>query len=122
MRVLFVVILLFAMAASGCARKKAPPPPGTGSPRARTAGAGKGADAPSKTVLAGEVVRVNAVARFVVLSFPLDQMPAMDQRLNLYRHGAKVAEVKVTGPQRDRNVVADILTGAPDVGDEVRPD
>ena len=82
----------------------------------------EGADAPSKTVLAGEVVRVNAVARFVVLSFPLDQMPAMDQRLNLYRHGAKVAEVKVTGPQRDRNVVADILTGAPDVGDEVRPD
>jgi len=119
MRVWFAVILLCALVVSGCARKQAAPPRGAGSPRAGTAAARKGAP---KTAVAGEVARVDPAARFVVLSFPLDPMPMMDQRLNLYRHGAKVGEVKVTGPQRERNVAADILTGAPEVGDEARAD
>jgi hypothetical protein len=49
-------------------------------------------------------------------------MPALDQQLNLYRKGAKVAEVKVTGPQRDKNIIADIVTGTPEVDDEARAD
>jgi hypothetical protein len=72
--------------------------------------------------LAGEVSRVNPAARFVVLTFPSDQMPVMDQLLNLYRQGAKVAEVKVTGPQRGNSIVADMVGGAPEVGDEARAD
>jgi hypothetical protein len=32
----------------------------------------------------------------------------------------KVAEVKVTGPQRDNNIVADLVSGDAQVGDEVR--
>jgi len=50
----------------------------------------------------GEVAKVNPVARFVVLSFPLGPMPALDQQLNLYRKGAKVAEVKVTARSATR--------------------
>ena len=52
----------------------------------------------SKAAVAGEVSRVNPAGRFVVLSFPSDQMPVMDQLLSIYRRGSKVAEVKVTGP------------------------
>ena len=55
-----------------------------------------------------------------MLSFPVGQMPRLDQTLFLYRNGLKVAEVKVTGPQRDNNIVADLVTGDAQVGDEVR--
>jgi hypothetical protein len=116
MRALLAVILLFALVPSGCARKKAAPLSTAGAPRAGAA------VTPAKAGLAGEVSSVNPVARFVVLTFPRDQMPAMDQRLNLYRHNAKVAEVKVTGPRRDNHIIADIVTGAPEVGDEARAD
>jgi hypothetical protein len=32
----------------------------------------------------------------------------------------KIAEVKVCGPQRDDNIVADLVSGDAEVGDEVR--
>jgi hypothetical protein len=66
------------------------------------------------------VATVNPAAGFVVLSFPPGHMPAVDQRLSLYRRGLKVGEVKITGPQIDENVVADITAGDSDVGDEVK--
>ncbi len=62
----------------------------------------------------------NATGRFVVLSFPVSQMPNLDQTLFLYRDGLKVGELKITGPQRDNNIVADLVTGDAQVGDEVR--
>jgi hypothetical protein len=55
-----------------------------------------------------------------VLSFPVGQMPKPDQSLFLYRAGMKVGEVKITGPQRENNIVADLVTGEAQVGDEVR--
>jgi len=70
--------------------------------------------------LTGKVVSYNAVGRFVVLNFPVGQMPVMDQNLSLYRAGLKVADVKITGPQRDDNIVADLVAGEAQVGDEVR--
>jgi hypothetical protein len=70
--------------------------------------------------LTGKVASVNAAGKFVVLSFPLGQMPAFDQALNLYRKGVKVAEVKVTGPKLDENIVADLAQGSAEVGDDVR--
>jgi len=114
MRVLLAVVLLFAVVMSGCAGKKpsqAPASPLAGRP-----------NSPGKAAASGIVSRVEPVGRFVVLSFPPDQMPAVDQGLNVYRHGAKVAQVKVSGPRRDNNIVADIVTGAPEVGDEARAD
>ena len=70
--------------------------------------------------LTARVVSYNSVGRFVVLSFPVGQMPTLDQSLFLYRAGLKVAEIKVTGPQQDNNTVADLVTGDAQVGDEVR--
>jgi hypothetical protein len=116
MRILVLLMLLCALAASGCARKKtsAASPSNSGGAKA-----GKPVVTTEKQ-LAGRVERVNAVGRFVVLSFPTGRMPAQDQRLALYRRDVKVGEVKVTGPQRGDNIVADIVSGEPEVSDEVR--
>jgi len=70
--------------------------------------------------LSARVASYNAAGRFVVLSFPASRMPKLDQTLFLYRDGLKVAEIKVTGPQRDNNIVADLVSGDALVGDEVR--
>lgn len=70
--------------------------------------------------LHGRIASVNANLRFVVLTFPIGQMPATDTHLNVYRNGNKVAELKVTGPQREDNTVADVTSGDPIAGDEVR--
>jgi hypothetical protein len=63
---------------------------------------------------------VNANARFVILGFPPGPMPSTDTRLTVYRGGLKVGEVKVTGPQRGSNTVADILAGEIQARDEAR--
>jgi len=71
-------------------------------------------------VIAGTVVLVDAKLQFVAADFALSPLPALDQRLSVYRQRQKVGEVKVTGPARGSTVVADILTGELRVGDEVR--
>jgi hypothetical protein len=73
-----------------------------------------------ETALVGRVASVNTSSRFVVLNFPLGRLPGVEQHLNLYRSGSKVGEVKITGPQHDDNIVADLVTGDAAVGDQVR--
>lgn len=105
--------LLLALATNGCAWL--PQAPHSTQPAA--------ALAPIVTPdysLAAKVVSVNTVGRFVVLSFPASQMPKMEQPLFLYRAGLKVAEVRVTGPQQENNIVADLVSGDAQVGDTVR--
>ena len=70
--------------------------------------------------LTGKVVSYNSVGGFTVLNFPLTRMPAVGQKLSLYRDGLKVGEVKITGPQKDDNIVADLAKGEAKAGDEVR--
>lgn len=70
--------------------------------------------------LSGKVVRVNPNSRFVILSFPLGQMPGLEQRMDLYRSSLKVGEVRITGPQRDDKIVADLLAGEAAVGDSAK--
>jgi hypothetical protein len=70
--------------------------------------------------LTAKVVVYNDVGRYAVLSFPIGRMPAVGQTLFLYRNGLKVAEVKTSNWQRDNYVVADLVTGDAQVGDEVR--
>ncbi|HZR16563.1 MAG TPA: hypothetical protein VFE51_04490 [Verrucomicrobiae bacterium] len=72
------------------------------------------------TQLAGKVSRVNQDGRFVVMTFPIGHLPTLNQRLNVYRGGVKVGEIRVTGPQLDDNVVGDIGAGDAQAGDEVR--
>jgi hypothetical protein len=73
-----------------------------------------------ETVLMGKVARVNQDGRFVVMTFPIGHLPQLNQRLNVYRQGLKVGEIRVTGPQLDDNVVGDISAGEAQAADEVR--
>jgi len=118
----FVCWLVVGMMVAGCAGTR----PKKGGDAAASASNGKG-NHPKviitpETVLVGKVVRVNANARFAVLNFPVGTMPTPGQQLNVYRQGLKVGEVKVTGPQQDDNVVADITNGEVQIGDELRAD
>jgi hypothetical protein len=71
--------------------------------------------------LTARVVSYNAAGRFVVLGFPVGQMPKSDQSFFLYRNGMKVGEVKIdSSKQYDNFIVADLVTGEAQVGDEVR--
>jgi hypothetical protein len=73
-------------------------------------------------VLVGRVASFNATGRFVVLNFPVGHMPYTGQRLDVFRAGVKVGKVKVSGPQRDDHIVADLAEGESKAGDEVRPE
>jgi hypothetical protein len=122
-----MVILLFALSLSGCAGKKgagqpAKAQPVFGAPTAPTSKSGntQALIVTPENVLVGKVALVNPGGRFVVLNFPLGKMAAADQRLSLYRRGLKVGEVKVTGPVREDNIVADLVAGEAEVGDEAR--
>ena len=70
----------------------------------------------------GKVASVNPDGRFVVLGFPFGSVPPAGKTLNVYRNGLKVGELKVTGPQRENNTVADIVAGQCRVGDDARED
>ena len=129
----FIPGALLALLLSGCAANK------TAGPAAMLGGgqAGKaGVPPPSSsretkpsnpTVTAderlfGKVVSVNPVLRFVVMDFPVFRMPVVDQRLNIYRNGQKVGEIKVTGPSLETTIAGDLAAGEAQVGDEVRED
>jgi hypothetical protein len=70
----------------------------------------------------GKVARVNPDGKFVVISFPPGDLPKPEEVLNVYHNGLKAAEVKVDGRwQANNNLVADIVAGEVQVGDEARP-
>jgi hypothetical protein len=115
-----------ALLLSGCAQKKAAvgtEPAAVASsaqkPAKRSAKQSKVIVTPSHA-LAGRVALVNPTARHVILTFPMGLMPSVEQRLAVYRNGLKVGEVKVTGPQQDTHIAADILAGECRPGDEAR--
>jgi hypothetical protein len=70
--------------------------------------------------LAGRIIKMNPEGRFVILNFPIGHLPALEQRMNVYRRGLKVGEVKITGPQMDDDIVGDVIDGEAQAGDEVR--
>ncbi|MEO8425927.1 MAG: hypothetical protein ABI651_02325 [Verrucomicrobiota bacterium] len=120
---LVISLLITSLTLAGCAtkgskstnetKKKATP-----LPKARAANQ-KSNLAPTLQ-LTGKVASVNSELRFVVLEFSVGDMPGINQRLGVYRASQKVGQVKVTGPQSDTNIVADIVEGEAHVGDEVR--
>jgi hypothetical protein len=73
-----------------------------------------------ETAMSGKVVRTVSSGRFAVLNFPIGRMPTIEQRAEAYRQGLKVGDLRITGPQLDDNIVADILTGDVQPGDRVR--
>ena len=68
----------------------------------------------------GKVVSVNQKARYAVLSYAIGAIPAVDSRVYAYRNGLKVGELRVSGPQRENNTIADVLAGECQAGDDVR--
>jgi hypothetical protein len=68
----------------------------------------------------GRVALVNTEARFVVINFPPGIVPQLGQPMNVNHNGLKIGEVKITGPQRDNDTVADLITGQAYTGDEVK--
>jgi hypothetical protein len=120
MRILLSVMLFVALGLSGCARKKVANSEFLPLPRAGASGTNETRILTPENALIGKVAVVNMTARFVVLNFPLGKMAAVDQRFDVYRGGLKVGEAKVTGPQRQDNIVADLVAGEAQVGDEAR--
>ena len=70
----------------------------------------------------GRVLSLHDVLRFVIIEFPVHPMPALEQRLSVYRDGQKVGVLKVTGPAYERSTAADIIDGEAKAGDDVLPD
>ena len=123
-----LALLLATLALIGCSAKRPPatstfglrhaPPPG-GATISRT-NATPVTVTPALGTVYGKVAHVNPAARFVVLTYPIGKLPPIEKRLSVYRNGMKVAELKVTGPARDQNTVADITAGEAQPGDEAR--
>jgi len=120
---LVISLLVSSLTLAGCATNDSK---ATNAARKKTPATSKARAANQKSTLAptlqltGKVASVNSELRFVVLDFSVGDMPGINQRLGVYRAGQKVAQVKVTGPQSDTNIVADIIEGEAQVGDEVR--
>ncbi len=112
----FAPVLMAGILISGCAfhRHKTTPPAATPAPAASSV-----IITPDASPVA-KVASYNPTGRFAVLNFPVGQMPAQGQEFFIYRNGLKVAEVRITGPQRDTYVVADLVSGEAQMGDEVR--
>jgi hypothetical protein len=70
--------------------------------------------------ISGKITAVNPALRFAVLDFTLNRPPELRQRLSVYRGTLKVGEVKVTGPEMNGNIVADLVEGEAQIGDVVR--
>jgi len=123
MRFVLAMLLGGSVFLAGCAGKK-----GGSATVAKPGQVGTAAAAPPEQKLivtpsdsrTGKVVKLNPVGRFVVLNFPVDQVPAPEQVMAVYRRGLKVGEVRITGPQLDDNIVADLIAGEANAGDEVR--
>ena len=112
-----------ALVLVGCARSR------TGFPGQTAVPAGSAGTKPSTAIVtpapanSGRITSVNPAARFVVVTYPIGApLPALERKLDVYRAGLKVGEIKITGPSRDLNTVADISAGDCQPGDEVRGD
>jgi len=118
----FFCFILAALVVSGCITHHTAPPPKSPAPSAPTTSISTNPEpiVTPDSSLSAKVARYNSVGRFVVLSFPVGQMPQMGQTFFIYRAGMKVGEAKITGPQRDNDVVADLTTGDAEAGDDVR--
>lgn len=114
-----ILTLTAILTAGGCSVLPQAPHPGRSDKLNKPAMVAPAAIVTPDFSLAAKVVSVNEVGRFVVLSFPASRMPKLEQTLFLYRTGLKTAEVRVTGPQQENNVVADLVSGDAQIGDTV---
>ena len=117
-------ILLCGLFLTACARHRGAMPFDTAShvPSSIITATNESLTINAGTSVIGKISSINAAGRFVVITFAIGKMPSNGQVLNVYRGTLKVAEIKITGPQRDTNTVGDIVAGEVKNGDEVRED
>ncbi len=118
MRFCFLLIACGLVLLPGCSKNRSTANPDTTG--AFTTGGKQSFIVTPEIGLVGKVSSVHTPGRFVVLNFPVGHLPALEQRLQVYRRGLKVGELRVSGPQLDDVVVADVLQGEAAIGDEVR--
>jgi hypothetical protein len=111
----FWIVLLSGVALAGC----------TTAPASRDSGAASTGASTNLVVtpsidLIGRISSVNTKDRFVVVAYPTALVPENGQKLNVYRDGRKVGELRVSGFSQDNLTAADILAGEIYVGDHVR--
>lgn len=77
---------------------------------------------PAPVVLpaSGRVHTVNAGLRFVVIDYTLGGIPPLQSLLDVFRGNERVGQVRLSGPERNGFVAADVTDGFLQVGDEVR--
>jgi hypothetical protein len=68
----------------------------------------------------GRVAMVNNKARYIVIVFPVGQVPPVNTRLSVFHGEARTGEVRITGPTTDNLTVADLLSGGALEDDLVR--
>lgn len=121
----YVAGLLLLLSSTGCLfgrhKKSAAPPPANVNLAPGSTNAAENFTITPDQGVVGRVSSVNGDLHFVVLTFPFGHLPPVGSRMNIFRNGAIVGEVKISGPQRDDNSVADIILGDAQKGDEVRP-
>ena len=118
-RLSLIAALVCATMFVACASKPRPP---AYDPSGRTPSARPGAK-PIITPVAGiqgKIARVNAVARFAVVTFAAPPLPEPGRVLGVYRDGLKVGELTVTPPAPVLLNVTGDITGDVQPGDEVR--
>ena len=127
MRCLFISVLI-ACVLSGCKAASKKP---QAEARSKTVSA-RVMDAPQSSqkssgpsvrpvdAVTGRVIAVREPLRFVIIDFPAQKLPKLDQRLAVYRLDQKVAEIKISGPYLGTTVAADITAGDVREGDLVR--
>ena len=120
--VMFVAILLLWSA--GCARGPEPdrfaPIDTSGWAQVHVAESDRKPKVISQETIVGTVVKVHGPGGFVILNFPPGQIPRPDALLDLYRRGVKMGEVRVTARQLDDYVVADLVMGQAEMGDQAK--
>jgi hypothetical protein len=68
----------------------------------------------------GRIHSVNPGLQFVVIDYTLGGVPALQSLLPVYRGDQKVGQVRLTGPERNGFVAADVVEGILQTDDEVR--
>ncbi len=116
------ILVVTTLALNGCASRKGNSSAGENPATSEATGAKPSAVIVTPaTASRGRITSVNGTARHVVVSYAIGiPLPLADQRLNVYRAGLKVAELRVSKERIDVNIVADITAGGCAVGDEVR--
>jgi hypothetical protein len=115
-----VAVLLLASVGAGCFWREKKREPAPAAFTVRPPGANTNLVIKPATSAVGRVASVNLPGKFVVLSFPIGQLPTNDARLAIFHAGAKVGEVRVTGPAQENLTVGDITAGTAEDGDEAR--